>query len=443
MKRTILLLLLMVFSFVPTAYADEIIGKGELITLERAVQIGLKRHPNINAGQGSVAVNEAKKGQAQAGYWPTLDATAGYERYRPSVNFSGGSTGGSTSTNNIAGTSHSFDQYSNGATARQTIFDFGKTWTNVNIQKQNIEASKADLENTEEQVILNVKQAYYNLLRVKRNRAVAEDTVNQFKQHLEQAKAFYEVGTKPKFDVTKAEVDLSTARLGLIRAESSIRLAKVSLNNAMGLPDAPEYGIDDNLAFSKYVVGLEDAVKKAYENRPELKALIARRIAAEKAVYVAKTGYFPILTGNASWSWSGEDFDRFNTRDGAWNAGMTLSIPIFNGFLTKNQVSEAKANLRILAANEEALRQNVLLEVQQSYITLTEQEERIVTVELTIRQAEENQEIVTGRYAAGVGNPIEVTDAEVALGLAKVALNDALHDYKVAVASLEKAMGSR
>ena len=106
-------------------------------------------------------------------------------------------------------------------------------------------------------------------------------------------------------------------------------------------------------------------MKKAYENRPELKALIARRIAAEKAVYVAKTGYFPILTGNASWSWSGEDFDRFNTRDGAWNAGMTLSIPIFNGFLTKSQVSEAKANLRILAANEEALRQNVLLEVQQ------------------------------------------------------------------------------
>ena len=255
MKRTILLLLLMVFSFVPTAYADEIIGKGELITLERAVQIGLKRHPNINAGQGSVAVNEAKKGQAQAGYWPTLDATAGYERYRPSVNFSGGSTGGSTSTNNIAGTSHSFDQYSNGATARQTIFDFGKTWTNVNIQKQNIEASKADLENTEEQVILNVKQAYYNLLRVKRNRAVAEDTVNQFKQHLEQAKAFYEVGTKPKFDVTKAEVDLSTARLGLIEAESSIRLAKVSLNNAMGLPDRRSMALMTTLLFQNMWLG--------------------------------------------------------------------------------------------------------------------------------------------------------------------------------------------
>ena len=340
----------------------------------------------------------------------------------------------------MARTTHSFEQYSTSATLRQTLFDFGKTRTNVDIQKQNIDASKADLENTEEQIILNAKLAFYELLRAKRNRAVADETVNQFKQHLEQAKAFYEVGTKPKFDVTRAEVDLSNAILGRIRAENSVRLAKVSLNNAMGVPDAPEYDIEDNLSFVKYVVELEDAVKKAYDNRPDMKAFVARRIAAEKAVYAAKTGYFPILTGDANWSWAAAKFD---SKDSSWSAGMTLSIPIFNGFLTKNQVSEAKANLSILVANEEALRQNVLLEVQQSYLTLIEQEERIATVEIAIRQAKENHEIVIGRYAAGVGNPIEVTDAEVSLSLAKVAYNDALRDYKVAAASLEKAMGVR
>ncbi len=437
MKRTILLLLITAFSFVPAAYADEIIGKGEVITLERAIQVGLKRHPNVTAGQGSVAVSEAKKGQAQAGYWPTLDANAGYTRQKVGTISTGAGTAGIGSRSQ---NSNSFEQYSTGITARQTLYDFGKTSTNVNIQKQNIEASKADLENTEEQIILNVKQAYYNILRAKRNRAVAEETVNQFLQHLEQAKAFYEVGTKPKFDVTKAEVDLSNARLNLIKAENAVRLAMVSLNNAMGMPDAPEYVIEDNLSFAKYVVGLEDAVKKAYENRPELKALTARRIAAEKAIYAAKTGYFPMLIGNASWSRAG---DKFDTSDGSWSAGMTLSIPIFSGFLTKNQVSEAKATLSILTANEEALRQNVLLEVQQNYLTLNESEERIVTAELTVRQAKENHEIATGRYAAGVGNPIEVTDAEVALSNAKAAHIQALYDYKVAAASLDKAMGIR
>ncbi len=426
---------MMAFSFAPAAYAEEIIGKGELVTLERAIHIGLKRHPNVLAGQGSVAVSEAKKGQAQAGYWPTLDATAGYSRVKPAS-----ASSGSSSLSSGFSTLHSFDQYSAGAAAKQTIFDFGRTWTNVGIQKQNIEASKADLENTEEQIILNVKQAYFNHLRARRNRVVAEETVSQFKQHLEQAKAFYEVGTKPKFDVTKAEVDLSNARLNLIRAENAVRLTIVSLNNAMGVPDAPEYAIEDNLSFVKYGAGIEDVVKRAYENRPELKALTARRIAAEKAIYVAKTGYFPILTGNASWSWSGE---RSDTRDGGWNTGISLSIPIFSGFLTKNQVSEAKANLVILTANEEALRQNVLLEVQQNYLSLNESEERIVTAELTVRQAKENHEIATGRYAAGVGNPIEVTDAEVALSNAKAAHIQALYDYKIAAASLEKAMGSR
>ena len=429
-------MLMMAAVCVPAA-AEDLIQKGELLTLDRAVGIALKKHPSVLAGQGAIDVNRARKGQAQAGYWPTLDATAGYARYEPAGIQDSSSSLPPGTTQHIPNTQW---QYTGSASAKQTIFDFGKTWTNVNIQKQNIEASKADLDNTEEQIILNVKQAYYNHLRAKRNRTVAEETVNQFRQHLEQAKAFYEVGTKPKFDVTKAEVDLSNARLNLIKAEHGVRLTMVSLNNAMGVPAAPEYVIEDNLSFAKYAVGLEDAVKKAYDNRPELKALTARRIAAEKAVYVAKTGYFPILTGNASWSWAGKKFDPY---DGSWTAGMTLSIPIFSGFLTKNQVSEAKANLSILSANEEALRQNMLLEVQQNYLSLNEAEERIVTAELTVRQAKENHEIATGRYSAGVGNPIEVTDAEVALSNAKAAHIQALYDYKVTAASLEKAMGIR
>lgn len=439
MNRPVILIVAAILFSISQVGAEEFVQKGDLITLERAVQIGLKRHPNVLAGQGSIAVNEAKKGQAQAGYWPTIDATAGYSRVKPASGFSVNSSISSSVSSGLSFL-QSFEQYSAGATARQTIFDFGRTGTNVDIQNKNVEASRADLVNTEEQIILNVKQAYYNLLRNKRNRAVAEETVNQFKQHLEQAKAFFEVGTKPKFDVTKAEVDLSNARLNLIRADNSVRLAMVSLNNAMGLPEAQDYMIEDNLSFVKYVVGLEDALKKACDNRPELKALTARRIAAEKAVYVAKTGYFPILAGSASWSWSGE---RPDSRDGGWNAGIALSIPIFSGFLTKNQVAEAKANLNILTANEEALRQNVLLEVQQNYLSLNEAEERIVTAELTVRQARENHEIATGRYAAGVGNPIEVTDAEVALSNARAAHIQALYDYKVAAASLDKATGVR
>ena len=431
------LVAMMVLAVVTAARAEDLIQKGETLSLDRSIEIALKKHPNIFASAGAVDVNQARKRQAESQYYPQIDASAGYTRFQPSTISTGQTVVGVRRLEE----SNSFEQYNTNLTARQTIFDFGRRSSNVNIQKLNIEASRADLANTEEQVILNVKQAYYNLLRAKRTRAVAEDTVKQFEQHLNQAKAFYEVGTKPKFDVTKAEVDLSNARLGMITAENGVRLAIVSLNNAMGVPDAPDYEIEDNLSFQKYEITADAAMELAYANRPELKSILAKKKAADEAVSLARSDYFPFLTGDAGWTWAGKAGD-FATGDG-WNAGLTVSIPIFSGFLTKGQVSEAKANLMILTANEEGLRQNVLLEVQQSLLNLREAAERIVTAELTAQQALENFDIANGRYAAGVGNPIEVTDAEVTLANAKTSNIQALYDYKIARANLEKAMGVR
>jgi outer membrane protein TolC len=183
----------------------------------------------------------------------------------------------------------------------------------------------------------------------------------------------------------------------------------------------------------------KDALDRAYTGRPDLKSIEARKMATERSIDLAKKGYYPVLTGNASYSRSGEGFPL----DEGWSIGAAVTFPVFNGFLTRSQVEEAKANLDIINANEETLRQSVFLEVQQAYLNLTEAGDRIVTAELTVQQATENFEIATGRYAAGVGNPIEVTDAEVNLINAKTTHIQALYDYKIARASLEMAMGVR
>ena len=124
-----------------------------------------------------------------------------------------------------------------------------------------------------------------------------------------------------------------------------------------------------------------------------------------------------------------------------WNVGAFLNVPIFSGFLVKNQIAEARANLDAVKSDEEVLKQQVRLEVEQAYSNMIEAAERIVTAQLTVRQAEENLEIANGRYTAGVGNPIEVTDALVAVSAAKISYISAQTDYKTAQASLEKAMG--
>lgn len=430
MKILTPLILCLILTISCKARAEEIIQKDELLNLERCIEIAVKIHPDISAALYTVDANKSRVGQAKANYYPQLNSAYNYSRISPIT----------TPEKKVSsGAGNAFSQYASDITLSQDVFDFGKTNTQVNIQKLNLDSSRSDLENMIELIILNVKASYYGLLKAQRNRDVGEETVKQYQQHLDQAKGFYKVGTKPKFDVTKAEVDLSNARLSLIQLKNAFQIAKVNLNNAMGVPDAPQYTVEDNLSFQKYEATLEDSIEKAYKNRPDLQSIIAKKKAAEEFIALSKKGYYPILTGNAAYNWLGEEYPMGH----GWNAGVGVSFPIFSGFLTKYQVDESTANFYVLQNNEESLKQTIYLEVQQSFLTLRAAEEAIPTAELVVKQAEENRDIANGRYAVGVGNPLEVTDAEVALSNAKTNYNQALYVYKIAIASLEKAVGIR
>lgn len=435
MNRLVTLMLIILCALPFDANAEELINKGETLTLERCIEIALKMQPTMAAAVNTVTVNESRVGQAKSTYYPQINWSASYERIKTETGSS------SNNVNSFLGRldNDAYDRYATGFSLNQLIYDFGKTATQVKIQNLSLDASRSDLTNTTDQTVFAVKQAYYGLVQAKYNVLVAEDTVKQTQQQLDQARGFYQVGTKPKFDVTQAEVNLSAAKLNLIRNENAFRIARVTLNNVMGVPDAPEYSIDETMPFMKYEITLEDALSKAYQNRPDLQSLIFARQAAERGIELAKTGYYPVLNGNAGYTWSGEEFPL----DHGWNVGASVSFPLFSGFLTKYQVAEAKANLNVIKANEESLKQTVFLEVQEAYLTLRAAEDAIPTAKLRVEQAQENLEIANGRYAAGVGNPLEVTDAEVGLANARTSYIQALYVDKVAQASLEKAMGMR
>lgn len=412
-------LLLMVFPIISSA--EDIIKPGQILSLRQCIEISLKMHPDLTAARSTVISGKSRFGQANAGYYPQLEISSGYRRY-------------SSDSQSIE---HSSDEYSGNISLKQNIYDFGKTTAQVDVQRFSLDSYLSDLDDVKNQIIFNVTQAYYGVLKAGRDRNVSLDVVKQFEQHLEQARGFYNVGTKPKIDVTKAEVDLSNSKLNLIKAENALRIAMASLNNTLGITDAPPYEIDDNLSFIEYRITFEDALRQAYENRPDLKSLKAMENAAGSSVELAKKGYYPALSGNAWYGWSGENFPL----EKDWTVGATITFPLFSGFSTKYQVEEAKANLNTLKANGESLRQTIFLEVQKAFLNLQEANERIYTAEITIRHADENLELAKGRYAAGVGNPIEVTDALVSYSNAKTSYIQALYDHKVSQVSLEKVMG--
>jgi len=427
----IFFILIFVGLFLPIgAAAETSIKKGEMLELEHCIGIALKEHPGIRAAAYTLKASESRVGQAKSGYYPQLSGTASYNRIDPT----------NTPTGRLSTTTESvYDSYTSSVGLSQNLFDFGKTSAQVQIQSLNLDSSRSDLDQAIAQVVFGVRQSYWGLLRARRNRDVAGEVVGQYEQHLDRARGFFEVGVKPKFDVTKAEVDLSNAKLNLLKAENALRLAQVALNNAMGLPEAPDYEIRDSLAFQRVTVDLEQALRQAYDCRPDLQSILAKKKSLEETITLQKKGYYPYVTGNASYGWGGVSF----LQNQGWNVGATLTIPLFSGFSTKYQVDEAWANLDVLKANEETLRQGIFLEVKQAWLNLQEAADRIVAAEIIVRQAAENLELANGRYAAGIGNPIEVTDALVAQSNAKTNFIAALYDYKMAQASMEKATGER
>ncbi len=395
---------------------------GGKLTLEQCIDMARKRSPGIRAASNTVNASRSRVGQARSAWYPQITLSGGYSKYSPYADPLNGE----------------LEQYSYDAKLTQNIFDFGKTWNQVTIQQRNLDASIEELRSAESRIVFNVKQSYYGLLRAEKNRDVLRETVKSFEQHLEQAKGFFEAGVKSKFDVTKAEVDLSNARLNLIRAENALRIARVTMNNAMGMPEAPAYSIEDSLSFQKSIITLEHARERAFVNRPDLRSFSAKIEASETSLLLARKGYLPTLSGSAAYTRIDETYP---PEQSGWSAGVTLTFPLFSGFLTNYQLREAKENLNVLTANEETLRQDIILEVQQAYLSLQEAEERVSVAELTVKQAQENYEIARGRYEAGVGSPIEETDALVSLSNAKMSYISALSDYKIAEAALVKAMG--
>jgi len=404
----------------------------EVLTLDKAVELALSNHPSLRVASGTQAINEALVGQAQAGFYPQVSAQSGYQRTtaNPTRNFTGSplprSTRGDT-----------FGYYQNNVTLNQLLYDFGTTKSQVDTARFNLQAANANAETTVQTVVINVQQAYFSLQQAQRLVKVNEEALTQFKQHLDLARGRFKAGVAAKVDVTTAEVDLSNAQLNLITAKNNALVARVTLNNAMGIQTAVPYRVQDPVLPEPYQVSLDEAVARAMRLRPEMISQRAQERAAEAAIKAAQGNFFPTVTSSANYSYNGVEFPLVYN----WSVAGTVNIPIFSGFLTKQQVAQARANLLKTKANGDVLGQTILLEVNQALLNLEAARERLKLTAVTVEQAKERLALVEGRYKAGLSNAVEVTDAEVALVTAQTNDVVAMSSYQAAKAQLDRAMG--
>jgi outer membrane protein len=335
--------------------------------------------------------------------------------------------------------SDSYNTLAASIVVNQTVWDFGRTLGGVHAARAIHDAAGADLATTNEGVAFTVIQAYFGVLAAQETVTAAEETQRQMQKHLDIATAQADGGIRQRVDVSRARSDLENADLNLLRARNGLEMGKVLLDNAIGMRHRTAFRVVRPAAAGDLSLSsADDAVNEALAARPEARALAARVRAAEGQVETARSAFYPSVSVNGSWGWQGYHVDDLPYNWGvgasiAWNA--LSPVPALAG------TRAAEASLRSLQASQRSLELAIRAEVETAILAYGEARQRIGPSRTLEATARETLALAEGRYQAGAGSLVELTDAQAVLIQAKATLIQAEFDLEVARARVLKSLG--
>ena len=404
---------------------------GNVLTLDEALQIALENHPSIKVSKEQIDTQQAVVGQQMAAYYPLVNMTNGFQT-------------GTQAGSNVGVADRSFETYIIRTGVNMILYNFGKREGNVQSARDTLDATNFNYKTTVDGVIFFVKQSYFTYLGLRAIVKVREETVKSRQLLARQAQGFYDVGTRARIDVARAESNLYLAEADLITAQNQVKVAWAIFKNSLGVRVLPERPLVEDVTMTPVQYSLDQAKELAFASRPELKSFDARRKAQDQLIAVARRGHLPDLLFDANYRRSNSSVvENTNTFPllGGWQVGLNLLIPIFDGFRTTNRVQETLHTYYQIKSQEELQWQQVALDVEQAYLRLVELQERIKANEAAASAAKENLDLANGRYEVGVGSIIEATDAQNLYTEAQTTYIRTLYDYKIAEAQLIRAIG--
>ncbi len=344
---------------------------------------------------------------------------------------------------NIVTPDPSFNTYNfwrNGITATQLIWDFGQTWQRRNAARASAEAQEDTERATQLPSDLTIRAAFYTARATRDAVGVAHETLANQNKHVEQIQAFTEVGTRPEIDLLQARTDQANAEVALINAQNDYATARAALNQAMGVEATAGYEVIG--AASAPLPGedapLETLVDEALRARPDVAAKIAQLRAQDLSNKATAGRYGPALSASTGLTYNGREVDNLVWN---WSGGFTLAWPIFEGGLVRATRREGDAQSAALRAEVDITRQQVRVEVDQARLTIIAGKAAIAAAERSLANAKARLDLAEVRYRTGVGNGIELSDAQLAATSAGFQLLQATLKLDTARAQLQKALG--
>jgi outer membrane protein TolC len=410
------------------------------LTLEDSIQLALSQNPSHLASEERVYAAKSQVREAISGFFPSLNAQGMstlkekvFELEFPSM---------------IPGEAPQrveFDftrDYQIALSLSIPLFTGGRLKSGYRQAKYNYRSSQEAVRQSRQMTVYNTRRAFFSYLLAKEFVKVAEEAVEVANKFYKNVKSQYDVGIASKFDLLRSEVQAANLKPQLIKAKNNLKITELGLKTLLGLDLNTIVEIKGELTFEPLEPDLEAAIETALVGRPEVKQLDYQKKMAGQMMKISRAAYFPTVAIAGTYNlWA----DKINFKSDTWQnfyaLNLVVDIPLLNGFSASARVAQSKAMIREIEHTQKGLGDLVRFEVRQAVLRLEEAKESLLSQEKNVEQAQESLRIAELNYDEGLATTLDVSSTQAALNQARINYSQALYDYVVSRAELDKAMG--
>ncbi len=410
------------------------------LSLQEALQIASKGNRQLQvkwleSEKAATAVKEAK-----SFLLPTVTANGAYTIYgeRPVIYLR--NENGSPKVNDVKfGGRFAFDGYVMGSYSLLNPV----TKSNIRVAGINEQISKQEIKNTEENLALNIAQLYLTVLMNKEQQKVLEQSLLRNERALKDSRSLFLQGKSLKTDTLSNYISVQNLHASISALENNVGVLSVQLKQLMGMEDSVQLAFTDSLTLTEQGFTVTSAgLSVALDNRKDVKIQSLRIDQSKEMLFNAKAGFKPQLTAIAQYQVQ-------NQSDNFWSgsiprssfAGVRLTVPIYSGNRLKYKSTQSQLSIKQNEIALADLKNSIQAELVSLNANLKEAYDQWNIQQQSVEAAQINYTMMNDRYRYGLGNRLELTDAELALTKAKLDQLQAVFSIRLIELQLKKAMG--
>ena len=418
--------------------ANQAIGlASDSLTLGGTVQAVLDANPGVANLTELANAASSRLSQTQAGFLPQITGTATYTRLDPVSHANFGGEDFFFAPNN------NFDAH---ITAQYEIFDFGKRAATTELSRSQVQTAQDNITVARRDLAFSAAQTYYNILFMRESIRVQDQQLASLIAHRDEMQKRVDAGVSTKFDVTTTDVRITQAQNSKLDLQNQLLNQQVQLARYLHKPQQTDVPVKGRLSYDPQPVNLENELTKAAQNRPEVKLSKDAEATAQLQSRLTERSNMPSLgVGVQAGGKNGYILPNVAITDLRFNTvGVAqLSVPIYDGGKNRKQRVENAASYRAAVARTADTQEQIRADVRQAVNNMSFSQARYDNAQQQVAQATDALEKARARYRYGVGQNLDVLDAETQLAQSRLARAQAMYNYTLGQYQLRRATGEQ